>query len=626
MRQLLEQEILPRVVKPTRYTGNEWNMVKKNWEETTVRMAFAFPDVYEVAMSHLGLQILYGLVNDNPAWLMERVFAPWVDMEEELRRRKLPLFSLESFQPLAEFDVIGFTMQYEMSYTNILNMLDLGGIPLYSRDRNREHPLVVAGGPCAFNPEPLADFMDCFLLGDGEELLPEVLAAIQQLKKAPDHRPDREELLDRLARVAGVYIPSRYQVSYHEDGRVREVVPTMPGTPARVIRRVVANLDEAYFPSKPIVPFAEVVHDRIMLEVLRGCTRGCRFCQAGILYRPVRERSPRVLTRQAAVLARETGHHEISLTSLSTADYTGINSLVRTLLDTHEGRGVGISLPSLRVDAFSVDLAKEIQRVRRAGLTFAPEAGSQRLRDVINKGVTEEDLVTAVTGAFEAGWRGIKLYFMMGLPTETKEDLEGIARLARRVLSIGQEVRRVKGGKAPTVTVSISSFVPKAHTPFQWEPQDPVPELQQKQQFLKGLLRGKGITYNYHDARLSFLEAVFARGDRRLAPVLASAWARGCKFDSWSEHFRYDAWMEAFQQHRMDPVFYANRTRERTEVLPWDHLDPGVSKDFLWEERQMALAARPSADCRQGDCPGCGVCPGLGVAVDLRGGDNHAQI
>ncbi|MHB1127511.1 MAG: TIGR03960 family B12-binding radical SAM protein [Bacillota bacterium] len=621
MRQLIEEKILPRVQKPARYLGSEWNIIQKPWEQVPVRMVFAFPDVYEIGMSHLGLRILYGLVNEDANFLMERVFAPWVDMESKLREHHIPLFSLESYRPLREFDVIGFTLQYEMSYTNILNMLDLSGIPLKSKDRDASHPLVIAGGPCALNPEPLAEFIDCFLLGDSEELLPEVLRLIHRCKDK-DERVDRLRFLEEAAGINGVYVPAFYDVTYNPDGSISDVSPNRPGVPSIVMRRIVESLDLSYFPTKPIVPFMDIVHDRIMLEVLRGCTRGCRFCQAGMVYRPVRERTPETLLKQAEELISNTGYDEISLTSLSTADYTCVEPLIKKLNTDFKGRGVGLSLPSLRVDAFSVNLAQEIQQVRKSTLTFAPEAGTQRLRDVINKGVNESNLTDTVRGAFEAGWTAVKLYFMIGLPTEEDIDLDGIADLARLVLRQGDEVRKGVSPKT-RVTVSLSSFVPKAHTPFQWEPQDTIKVLREKQAYMRRKLRDGRISFHWHEPELSFLEAVFARGGRRLSAVLEEAWRKGCKFDSWSEHFQYNTWMEAFAVIGVDPEFYAYRKMEYTEVLPWDHLDAGVTKSFLIREHQKALAGKLTGDCRGKTCPGCGICTGMGVELDLKGGWQH---
>ncbi|AFM43148.1 radical SAM family uncharacterized protein [Desulfosporosinus acidiphilus SJ4] len=602
---------LPKVLKPSRYLGSEWNAIKKDWDQTEVHMAFAFPDVYEVGMSHLGTKILYHLVNSIPEFLCERVFAPWVDMEEMLRQRNLPLYTLESFQPLKTFDVVGFTLQYEMSFTNILNMLDLAGIPLRCEERGENDPWIIAGGPCAFNPEPLVGFIDFFLLGESEEQLPEVLRLMNEQKKHP--LPRREFLL-RVAQVQGVYVPDFYHVSYKQDGRIDEI-KAEPGVPAVVEKAIVVDFDQAFFPTKPIVPYMEIVHDRMMLEVMRGCSRGCRFCQAGMIYRPVRERSTDTLLKQTEELVRSTGYDEIALTSLSSGDYSCIQPTIQAIMEKHSPEGVGVSLPSLRVDSFDVDLAESIQKARKSGLTFAPEAGSQRLRNVINKGVTEENLLAAVGAAFQKGWSNIKLYFMMGLPTETQEDIDGIADLAKKVANLGTQL----GRRNVNVTVSTSIFVPKAHTPFQWEPQEAHLSVELKQKYLKDKLKDRRIKYNYHDMQTSYMEAVFAKGDRRLAPLLEWAFKHGCRFDGWSEHFDQETWMQGFKELDIDPHFYANRVMDYDDILPWEHLESGVTKQFLVEEHHRALDEARTIDCRYDVCTGCGICPGRGVQIDLKG-------
>ena len=620
MRKYIEENILPKVEKPLRYLGDEWNVVKKPWADVRLRTVFAFPDIYEVGMSHLGLSIIYNVVNEEPDFLMERVFAPWVDMEEQLKIHNLPLFSLESYKPLYEFDVIGFTLQYEMSFSNILNMLALGKVPLKSEERDDNHPLVIAGGPCAYNPEPLSDFIDAFILGEGEEVTLEVFRVIAENKEQGNF--SREKTLRELAQIKGIYIPKFYDVEYFPDGRIQSISPNVPFASAKISKRFMKNLDEAYFPTKPIVPYLEVVHDRAMLEVLRGCTRGCRFCQAGMLYRPVRERSPEVLKEQAEELLKNTGHNELSLTSLSTSDYTCVEPLIKELLDKYENEGVGISLPSLRVDSFSMGLAQQVQRVRKSSLTFAPEAGTQRLRDVINKGVTEENLMKVARHAFENGWSQIKLYFMIGLPTETNEDLDGIADLAYKVLNLGDEIRKDNGarGPQPKVTISVAGFVPKAHTPFQWEPQVNLEKLKEKQQYLGSKIRNRRITYNYHEAKLSFVEAIFAKGDRRLGKALYRAWEKGCKFDGWSQHFKYETWLEAIRETGLDPEWYAYRTLNYEDILPWEHIDIGVKKQFLSKEHQKALEIATTGDCRFKHCTVCGICQDFDVALDLKGG------
>lgn len=613
MRQVIEQ-LLGRVEKPARYLGNEWNAVHKS-TEGLIQVALAFPDVYEVAMSHLGLQILYHIVNRRSDAVAERVYAPWIDMEQELRQAGQPLFSLESWTPVRQFDLVGFTLQYEMSYTNILNMLELAGIPLLAAERQATDPLVMAGGPCAYNPEPLADFLDFVVLGEAEEVLDEVLDVYGDCRKQQFSRLDT---LIALAKVPGIYVPSLHQVDYHDDGTIATVKPSF-GLPSVVLKRVLAALKPDYYPTNPVVPYLQTVHDRLMLEIFRGCTRGCRFCQAGMIYRPIRERTREELVSLTTASLRSSGYDEVSLMSLSTMDYSDLAALLDSLLSESDCQHVKFSLPSLRADSFSVELAGKVQQNRRSGLTLAPEAGSQRLRDVINKQVTEEDLLTAVAGAERSGWQGVKLYFMIGLPTETDSDLEGIFRLAQKAAYAYKHVGQP--GHPMKVTVSVASFVPKPWTPFQWEAQDSMFQLERKQRLLRELFsHDRRVTLNYHDADLSFLEAVFARGDRRLSKVLIAAQQLGCRFDGWSEHFSYERWMKAFATAEVDPTFYANRQRGQDEVLPWDHLSPGVDRDFLWQERENAFAGVVTRDCRSDDCPLCGVCQQLPASTSLAKG------
>ena len=598
------EAMLEKVQKAPRYTGGEMNTAVKGWQEAELHFAFCFPDTYEVAMSHLGMKILYAAINAQPWSLCERVCMPWVDMMALMQEENVPLFSLESRHVLHDFDVVGFTLQYEMSYSNILAMLKLGGIPLLREERGQDDPIVVAGGPCAFNPEPLADFIDAFMVGDGEEQIIELNAVINEWKKSG---AGKDVLLRRLAQVRGVYVPALYDVTYNQDGTIASFRPNCPEAPEKVLKAIVTDLDSVIYPRDIPVPYTEIIHDRIMLEIMRGCTRGCRFCEAGMLYRPVRERSLEHLVELASSLEKTTGYEEISLSSLSSGDYTCLAELIRELLKRMEGKHVSISLPSLRLDSVLKESLEETQKERKTSLTFAPEAGTQRLRDVINKGVTEADLMEKVTDAFQGGWSSVKLYFMMGLPTETYEDLDGIADLARKVVSAYFAVPKGQRAKGLRVTCSASVFVPKPFTPFQWEPQDTLDTVQQKQLHLREALRSvKGVNFNYHESGLSFLEACFSRGDRRMGKVLLRAFEKGCMLDGWSEQFKYDTWMEAFRECGVDPAFYAYRRREKDEILPWDFIDSGVTKEYLWREKQKADRAETTKDCRKG-CNGCGL-------------------
>ncbi len=592
--------LLGRVEKPSRYTGGELNMTLK--KDADVKFALCFPDVYEIGMSHLGSRIIYNILNSREDTVCERAFAPWIDMEAAMRERAIPLFSLESMRPLYEFDIIGFSLLYEMCYSNILTMLDLSGIPFYSRDRREDAPLIVCGGPCTCNPEPVAPFMDAVMIGDGEELVGEFVSTY---KRAIASGLDRRGILRELSKISGVYIPMMYDDGYDADGRFARLNKLDPSAPDRVTRHVVKDLNSAEYIGKPIVPYMSIVHDRIALEIFRGCTRGCRFCQAGFIYRPVRERSKDKLMEQAKGLVSCTGYDEISLFSLSTGDYSDIHSLVPEIIDTFKSERVSISLPSLRIDSFLKDDLERIQSVRKSGLTFAPEAGTQRMRDVINKGVTEEDLLRSVRDAFESGWTGVKLYFMLGLPTETDEDLMGIADLARKVSAEFYSLPKEKRGKGLRITVSVSSFVPKPFTPFQWEPQDSTEMIINKQSKLKAALKGiRGVEFAYHAPHTSALEAVFARGDRRLAEVLVKAYNKGARFDSWDECFKRELYSEAFLECGLDPAEYANRRRDLEEPLPWSHVDMLVTESYLKGEYLKAMKAATTRDCRQG-CNGC---------------------
>lgn len=600
--------ILKTVEKPSRYIGNEYNSVHKDLNGVSLRFGFCFADVYEIGMSHLGMKILYHLLNSADDIYCERFFTPWVDMEEQMRAHHIPLFSLETKTPAKDFDILGFTLQYEMSYTNILNMLDLADIPLYAKDRGDEFPIICAGGPCAYNPEPLADFVDFFMLGEGEEMMMEVMDVLRAVK-AQDGTKD--EFLRKICKIPGIYVPKFYDVTYNEDGTIKSFTKNYDGAPDTIKKRIIENFDACFAPDNIIVPFMEIVHDRIMLEVFRGCIRGCRFCQAGMIYRPVRERSPETLLELAERLIQNTGYEEISLSSLSTSDYTHLAELTDGLLALTEEKKIGLSLPSLRLDNFSMELMQKVQKVRKSGLTFAPEAGTQRLRDVINKNITEQDLENAAKMAFAGGYGTIKLYFMIGLPTETEEDILGISRLADQVVSIYKHTDKEIRNKNLRVTVSVSSFVPKPFTPFQWFGQNTQEELFQKQMRLKDAICNRYVSYNWHDSALSVLEGVFARGDRRLSAVLVEAHRLGAKFDSWHECFKMDIWQKAFENTGIDPNFYNTRARSYEEILPWDHIDVGVSKAFLKSENEKAKQGIVTKNCRE-QCAGCGITASFG--------------
>lgn len=611
MEKELTIDILSSVQKPARYTGGEFGSIIKPAEETEVTIALAFPDVYEVGMSYLGFKILYHLLNKEAGVQAERVYAPWIDMEAKMRERNIPLRTLETEKTLAECDIVGFTLQYELSYTNILNMLELGGVPVLAAERGEADPFVIVGGPCVYNPEPLADFFDFAIIGEGEEVMIELMDCYKAWKKAG--KPGgRQGFLNEAVKLKGIYVPSFYETIYNEDNTVAEVKALREDVPAVIEKRVVKDMNSIDFPNAPIVPFNDIVHDRIMLEVFRGCSRGCRFCHAGMVYRPVRERKPEVLKELARQLVDNTGYNEMSLVSLSSADYSCLAPLVHDLIAEFKDERVSVSLPSLRIDSFSVDIAKEVQAVRKSGLTFAPEAGSQKMRDVINKGVTEEDLMNAVGAAFKSGWSSVKLYFMIGLPYETDEDILAIADLAKKVQYKYFEITGKRGCK---VTVSASSFVPKPYTAFQWFAQNDIETLRRKQFLLKDALKVKNITFQYHDAKTSVVEAIFARGDRRLGKALLAAWKMGARFDGWSDCFSYDRWVDAMAEAGLDIEFYAARTRDENEVFPWEHVQPAVSRKFLWREWEKAQAQQLTHDCRRSTCTGCGVCQKLGVEI-----------
>ena len=608
------ERLLLKVQKPGRYVGGELNEVIKNKKDIDVRFAFCFPDTYEVGMSHLGMKILYSLLNSVDYIWCERVFAPWIDMEELMVKNNIPLYALESGDSVADFDFIGFTLQYELSYTNMLNMLKLSGIPIKSSDRTEMKNIVVAGGPNTCNPEPIADFVDIFFIGEGEEVDLEV---IELFRECRSQGCDKAEFLRRAAQIEGVYVPSLYDVNYNDDGTIKSFVPK-ENAPAVIHKRIMKNMDESYYPDKFVVPMIEIVHDRVVQEMFRGCIRGCRFCQAGFIYRPVREKSVDTIDGQSHLLCETTGYDEVSLSSLSSSDYTKIVPLLERLNSWAKEEKVSLSLPSLRVDGFSDDIMNRIKTVRKSGLTFAPEAGSQRMRDVINKNVRQDELIETCSTAFSGGWTTVKLYFMIGLPTETMDDVADIAHLGQAVVDAYYQTPNRAKGKSVKVTLSTSSFVPKPFTPFQWEPQDTIPTLHEKQQHLKESITTKKINYNYHDADTSFVEAVFARGDRKLCKAMELACERGFHFDGWGDCFSLEKWLEVFRDSGIDPAFYANRRRSFDEILPWDHIDCGVTKSFLIKECLKAYQNTTTPHCRL-NCSGCGAAKyGEGVCFEKR--------
>ena len=594
------ERILPRVQKPARYTGGEFGQIIKNKADVELRFALCFPDTYEIGMSNLGLRILYGAANDLPYVWCERCYAPWGDMEAEMRAAGLPLWALESGDPLADFDAIGFSLGYEMAFTNVLNVLDLAGLPIRAAERTSLTPLIFGGGACCTNPEPMADFLDLCVIGEGEEMNTELLDLLRLAKR---EGWGKKQFLSEAAKINGIYVPSLYKPIYQADGMLADLRP-LPGAPESVMRRIVSNFDQSFFPTNSVIPTTEIVHDRVTLELFRGCIRGCRFCQAGFVYRPVRSKKPETLVQQGVDSLKNTGYQEITLSSLSTSDYPALNGLCDGLLDYCVPRSVGLSLPSLRADNFSMDIMSRVQQVRKSGLTFAPEAGTQRLRNVINKNVHEEELLNTCGIAFEGGWNNIKLYFMLGLPTETDEDVLGIADLAYKVHNVWRE-KASNRAKGCHITVSTSCFVPKPHTPFQWEPQVEMDEYMRRVTLLREHMRAKFISYNWHDPDTSFIEAVLARGDRRIGAVIETVWKNGGRLEAWNEYFSFERWMDAFTANGIDPGFYATRDRSTEEYLPWSRINIGVTPDFFKRERAASRRAELSPDCRE-TCLGCG--------------------
>ena len=608
------EKILQYVQKPARYAGGELNSVVKNVQDISLRYAFCFPDTYEIGMSHLGMKIIYGLVNEREDAWCERVFAPDSDMEEQMRKNNVPLFALESGDYIKDFDIIGFTLQYELSYTNVLNMLDLAGVPLLSKDRTSLTPIVCCGGPCACNPEPVADFFDIVFLGDGEESTNQVL---DLLKVCKEKGLSKQEFLLKAKDIQGVYVPSFYVDEYNEDGTLKSLTPKN-GAPEKVKKAVVSDLDKCYYPKSFVVPFINIVHDRAVEEIFRGCIRGCRFCQAGFIYRPIREKSVETINNQSKALIASTGYDEISLCSLSTSDHSCVNEMLSSLIDWTVKDKINLSLPSLRVDNFSDELVEKLNMVRKSGLTFAPEAGTQRLRDVINKNVTEEEVVRTCTKAFDNGWTTVKLYFMMGLPTETMEDIEGIANLGMQVIHAFYKNPNRQKGTGVQVNISCASFIPKPFTPFQWESEDNMDSLKAKQKHLLESIPTKKIKVSFHETPTSLIEGVLARGDRRLNAVILDAYKNGCTFDSWDDRFNFEGWMNAFEKNNIDPHFYTQRQRDFSELLPWDHLDYGVSRKFLEIENIKAHENTTTPHCRI-KCSGCGANRLNGGNCDARG-------
>ena len=594
------ERILPRVQKPARYTGGEYNQIIKNKDEVELRLAFCFPDTYEIGMSNLGMSILYHTMNSLDFVWCERVFAPWGDMYEEMKRAGIPLYALESGDSLAEFDSLAFSIGYEMAYTTVLDMIDMAGLPLRSADRPNLLPLIWAGGTAAVNAEPMAPFLDLFVVGEGEEVDNELLILLRQAK---GEGWSKHEFLVRAAQIQGIYVPSLYNVSYHEDGTVAAITP-LDGAPAKVTKRIISNLDAAPFPTNPIVPSTEVVHDRVNLELFRGCVRGCRFCQAGHVYRPIRSKKPETLIRQGIETLKNTGHEDVTLLSLSTSDYRPLSALCDGLLEYCEERSIGLSLPSLRADNFSMEIMERLQKVRKSGLTFAVEGGSQRLRDAINKNVTEEDLLNTCRIAFAGGWNSVKLYYMLGLPTETDEDIVGIAEMANQVLHCWRTYAKNKN-RGVRITVSTSLFIPKPHSPFQWEAMIPLDEYLRRVNLLRSSITAKNVTYNWHDAATSLIEAVLSKGDRRVAEAVEEVWRQGGRLDAWTDYFSLDRWMKAFESCGIDPAFYAYREMDTDGILPWEHIDVGVRKAHLIHEREMAYRSALSPDCRK-QCSACG--------------------